>query len=207
MESPSAPSIPASPGPVGLVANETPTKRLDMFGAGAMASPPQGTAGQPQATAAVSESATLAPATPAPYEPEIPATRSASPPWQRVGGQASPKTVEAELSVAQVIAIRAQWCRAGEQWPTNYKGPRPAAPKEQPQRQSKEEKAAMRAARQEGQRWESLAVALQGKRPQPPTPSPASMATLGQEGPSKAAAIEDDSSEANESDSEGDAGQ
>ena len=40
MESPSAPSIPASPGPVGLVANETPTKRLDMFGAGAMASPP-----------------------------------------------------------------------------------------------------------------------------------------------------------------------
>ena len=86
-------------------------------------------------------------------------------------------------------------------------GPRPEAPKEQPQRQPKEEKAAMRAARQEGQRWESLAVALQGKRPQPPTPSPASTATLGQEGPSNAAAIEDDSSEANESDSEGDAGQ
>ena len=152
VESPSTPSIPASPGPVEQVAHETPTKRLDMFGAGAMASPPQDTAGQPQATAAVSESATLAPATPAPYEPEIPATRSASPPWQRVGGQASPKTVEAELSVAQVIAIRAQWCRPGEQWPTNYKGPRPAVPKEQPQRQSKEEKAAMRAARQEGQR-------------------------------------------------------
>ena len=62
----------------------------------------------------------------------------------------------------------------------------------------------MRAARQEGQRWESLAVALQGKRPQPPTPSPASKATLGQEGPSKAATIEDDSSETNESESEGD---
>ena len=124
--------------------------------------PPPDTAGQPQATAAVSESATLAPATPAPYEPEIPATRSASPPWQRVGGQASPKKVEAELSVAQVIAIRAQWCSPWGEWPIHYKGPRPEAPKEQPQRQSKEEKAAMRAARRpgEGQGRESLAVTL-----------------------------------------------
>ena len=74
-------------------------------------------------------------------------------------------------------------------------------------RWTKEEKAAMRAARLEGQGRESLAVALQGKRPQPPTPSPASKATLGQEGPSKAATIEDDSSETNESESGGDAGQ
>jgi hypothetical protein len=36
---------PASPGPVGQVAMETPTKQLDMFGAGAMASPLQGTDG------------------------------------------------------------------------------------------------------------------------------------------------------------------
>ncbi len=42
-------------------------------------------------------------------------------------------------------------------------------------------------ARLEGQSLESLAVTLQGKRP-PPTPSPASKATLAQEGPSKAAA-------------------
>ena len=168
--------------------------------------PPQDTAGQPQATAAVSESATLAPATPAPSETEIPATRSASPPWQRVERQASPEKAEAELTVAEVIALRKRWCR-GNQWPIHYKGPRPEAPKEQPQRQSKEETAAMRAARREGQGRESLAVALQGKRPQPPTPSPASKATLGQEGPSKAATIEDDSSETNESESEGDAGQ
>ena len=114
--------------------------------------------------------------------------------------------MEAELSVAQVIAIRERWCRPVEQWLTHYKGPRPA-PKEQPLRQTKEEKAAMRAARLEGQGRESLAVALQGKRPQPPTPSPASKATLGQEGPSKAAAIEDDSSETNEAESEGDAEQ
>ena len=40
MESPNTPSIPASPRPVEQVAHETPTKRLDMFGAGAMASPP-----------------------------------------------------------------------------------------------------------------------------------------------------------------------
>ena len=105
------------------------------------------------------------------------------------------------------MAIRAQWCRSGEQWPTHYKGPRPAAPKEQPVRQTKEEKAAMRAARREGQGRESLAVALQGKRPQPPTPSPASKATLGHEGPSKAATIEDDSSDTSEPESGGDAGQ
>ena len=192
------------------VAHETPTKQLDMFGASAMASSPQGTGEQPQGAAGMPESATPAPATPAPSESEISATRSteeAEPPGQRVERQASPEKVEAELSVAQVIAIRARWCSPWGEWPIHYKGPRPEAPKEQPQRQSKEEKAAMRAARQEGQRWESLAVALQGKRPQPPTPSPASKATLGQEGPSKAAAIEDDSSEANESDSEGDAGQ
>ena len=124
-----------------------------------------------------------------------------------MGRQASPAKAEAELSVAQVIAIRAQWCSPWGEWPIHYKGPRPEAPKEHPQRQSKEEKAAMRAARREGQGRESLAVALQGKRPQPPTPSPASKATLGQEGPSKAPAIEDDSSETNGSESEGDAGQ
>ncbi len=80
------------------------------------------------------------------------------------------------------------------QWPTWYTGPRPEAPKEKTQRQTKEEKAAMRAARLEGQSLEALAVALQGKRP-PPTPSPVSKGTLAQEGPSKAAAIEEDSSE------------
>jgi hypothetical protein len=61
----------------------------------------------------------------------------------------------------------------------------------------------MRAARLEGQGLESLAVALQGKRP-PPTPSPASKATLAQEGPSKAAAVEGDSNETDESKSGGD---
>ena len=61
-------------------------------------------------------------------------------------------------------------------------------------------------ARRAVQAQESLAVALQGKRP-PPTPSPASKATLAQEGPSKAAAIEDDSSETNKSESGGDDGQ
>ena len=58
----------------------------------------------------------------------------------------------------------------------------------------------MRAARLGGQALESLAVALQGKRP-PPTPSPASKATLAQEGPSKAAAIEEDSSVTDEPES------
>ena len=73
--------------------------------------------------------------------------------------------------------------------PIGWTGPRPEATTEKTQRQTKEENAAMRAARLEGQSLESLAVALQGKRP-PPTPSPASKATLAQEGPSKAAAIE-----------------
>ena len=167
-------------------------KQLDMFGASAMASSPQGTGEQPQGAAGMPESATPAPATPAPSESEISATRSteeAEPPGQRVERQASPEKVEAELSVAQVIAIRARWCSPWGEWPIHYKGPRPEAPKEQPQRQSKEEKAAMRAERLEGRSLESLAVALQGKRP-PPTPSPASKATLAQEGPSKAAAIE-----------------
>ena len=59
------------------------------------------------------------------------------------------------------------------------------------------------AGRLEGQSLpvESLAVALQGKSLRlPPTPSPASKATLAlaQEGPSKAAAIEEDSSETDE---------
>jgi hypothetical protein len=65
----------------------------------------------------------------------------------------------------------------------------------------------MRAERLEGRSLESLAVALQGKRP-PPTPSPASKATLAlaQEGPSKAAAIEEDSSETAKSAPGGDDG-
>ncbi len=50
----------------------------------------------------------------------------------------------------------------------------------------------LRAARLEGRGLESLAVALQGKRP-PPTPSPASKAI--RDGPSKHPAIEEDSSE------------
>ena len=89
--------------------------------------------------------------------------------------------------------------------PIGWTGPRPADTTEKTQRQTKEENAAMRAARLEGQSLESLAVALQGKRP-PPTPSPASKATLAQEGPSKAAAIADseDSSETDESESGGD---
>ncbi len=90
--------------------------------------------------------------------------------------------------------------------PIGWKGPRPEATTEKTKRQSKEEKAAMRAERLEGQRLDSLAVALQGKRP-PPTPSPASKKTLAQEGPSKAAAIEEDSSETDESASGGDDGQ
>ena len=205
MESPNTPSIPASPRPVEQVAHKTPTKRLDMSGAGAMASPLQGTDGHPPATAAVPEPATPAPPTPAPSEPEISAPRSTSPPWQQVGRPTGPEKAEADLSVAEVIAIRERWCK-GEQWPTHYKGPRPAAPKVQPQRQTKEENLAMRAARLEGQSLESLAVALQGKRP-PPTPSPASKATLAQEGPSKAPAIEDDSSETAKSAPGGDANQ
>ena len=78
--------------------------------------------------------------------------------------------------------------------PIGWKGPRPAATTEKTQRQTKEENQAMRAARLDGQSLESLAVALQGKRP-PPTPIPASKATLAQEGPSKAAAIEEEPSE------------
>ena len=75
--------------------------------------------------------------------------------------------------------------------PIGWTGPRPEATTEKTKRQTKEEKAAMRAERLEGRSLESLAVAMQGKRP-PPTPSPASKATLAlaQEGPSKAAAIE-----------------
>jgi hypothetical protein len=92
----------------------------------------------------------------------------------------------------------------GGQVPIGWNGPRPEATKEQTKRQTKEEKAAMRAERLEGRSLESLAVALQGKRP-PPTPSPASKVT--QEGPSKAAAIEEDSSETDESASGGDDGQ
>ncbi len=76
--------------------------------------------------------------------------------------------------------------------PIGWTGPRPEATTEKTQRQTKEENAAMRAARLEGQSLESLAVALQGKRP-PPTPSPTSKVT--QEGPSKAAAIEEEPGE------------
>ena len=90
--------------------------------------------------------------------------------------------------------------------PIGWTGPRPEATTEKTQRQTKEENAAMRAARLQGQSLESLAVALQGKRP-PPTPSPASKATLAQEGPSKAPAIEDDSSETAKSAPGGDANQ
>jgi hypothetical protein len=95
----------------------------------------------------------------------------------------------------------------GGQVPIGWTGPRPEATTEETKRPTKEEKAAMRAARLEGQSLESLAVALQGKRP-PPTPSPAaaaaaSKATLAQDGPSKAAAIEEDSSETSESESGG----
>jgi hypothetical protein len=122
-----------------------------------------------------------------------------------VGRQASPEKAAAALSVAEVIALRKQWCK-GNQWPIGYKGPRPEAPKEQPARQTKEENAAMRAARLEGQSLKSLAVALQGKRP-PPTPSPAFKATLAQVGPSKAAAIEEEPSETAESKPGGDDGQ
>ena len=183
---------PESPGPVGQEAHETPTKQLlDMFGAGAMASPLQGTDGQPQAAAGVPESA--APAASAPPGNQA---RSKSPPWQRVPvKQARPGPAAATLSVAEVVALRARLLSPGGQWPIGYTGPRPEAPKEeQPQRRTKEENAAMRAARLEGTLLESLAVAMQGKRP-PPTPSPASKATLAQEGPSKAAAFEEDSSE------------
>ena len=88
--------------------------------------------------------------------------------------------------------------------PIGWKGPRPEATTEKTQRQSKEENLAMRAARLEGQSLESLAVALQGKRP-PPTPSPASKAT--QEGPSKHPAIPDDASETDESEPGGDQNQ
>ena len=80
---------------------------------------------------------------------------------------------------------------------------------EKTQRQTKEENASMRAARLGGgQSLEPLAVALQGKR-LPPTPSPASKATLAQleEGPNKAAAIEEESSETAESKPGGDDGQ
>ena len=94
------------------------------------------------------------------------------------------------------------WTRKSPQ----QKGPRPEATTEKTQRQTKEENAAMMAARLAGQSLESLAVALQGKRP-PPTPSPASKKTLAQEGPSKAAAIEEDSSETGEPASGGDDGQ
>jgi len=82
--------------------------------------------------------------------------------------------------------------------PIGWTGPRPEATTEKTQRQTKEENQAMRAARLEGQSLESLAVALQSKRP-PPTPSPASKATLAQEGPSKAPAIAGDSSKTVES--------
>jgi hypothetical protein len=107
-----------------------------------------------------------------------------------VGRKESPEPAAAELSAAEVLAIRAQWCKGSQylvQWSIFYKGPTPEAPKEE-QRRTKAENAAVRAARLEGTLLESLAVALQGKRP-PPTPSPASKATLAQEGPSKAAAI------------------
>ena len=90
--------------------------------------------------------------------------------------------------------------------PIGWTGPRPEATTEKTQRQTKEENAAMRAARLEGQSLEPLAVALQGKRP-PPAPSPASKATLAQEGPSKAAAIEEESNKTAESKPGGDDGQ
>ena len=122
--------------------------------------------------------------------------------------QPSPKQAAAALSPSQQRALENAniadlvaalpvpgWLLSpGGQVPIGWKGPRPEATTEKTQRQTKEENAAMRAARLEGQSLESLAVALQGKRP-PPTPSPASKATLAQEGPSKAAAIAEDSSE------------
>jgi hypothetical protein len=184
---------PASPGPVGQVAIETPTRQLDMFGAGAMASPLQGTEGQPQAAAGVPESA-------APSEAR--AERPGSPKWQQVPvrkSQPSPNRAAAALSPSQQLKSQVAdlvaalpppaWLLSpGGQYPIGWTGPRPELPKEKTQRQTKEENAAMRAARLDGQSLESLAVALQGKRP-PPTPSPASKATLAQEGPSKAATI------------------
>jgi len=198
---------PASPRPVGQVAIETPTKQLDMFGAGAMASPLQGTDGQPQAAAGVPESAALAPAASAPPEDQA---RSTSPPWQQVPvGRSlpSPKQAAAALSPSQQQALKSHvanlvaalpvpaWLLSpGGQVPIGWTGPRPEATTEKTQRQTKEENQAMRAARLEGQSLESLAVALQSKRP-PPTPSPASKATLAQEGPSKAAAIEEEPGE------------
>ncbi len=94
--------------------------------------------------------------------------------------------------------------------PIGWEGPRPEATTEKTKRQTKEEKAAMRAERLEGRSLESLAVALQGKPERPPptlAPSPASKVTLAQEGPSKAAAIAGDSSETGESASGEDDGQ
>jgi len=131
--------------------------------------------------------------------------------------QPSPKQAAAALSPSQqrnahiadlvaALPVPAWLLSPGGQVPIGWTGPRPEATTEKTQRQTKEENAAMRAARLEGQSLESLAVALQGKRP-PPTPSPASKATLSQEGPSKAAAIAEDSSETAESAPGGDANQ
>ena len=166
-------------------AHETPTKQLDMFGAGAMASSPQGSDGQPQ----------------------VPVGRSLPSPKQAAAALSPSQQQALKSHVADLVAalpVPAWLLSPGGQVPIGWTGPRPEATTERTKRQTKEEKAAMRAERLEGRSLESLAVALQGKRP-PPTPSPASKVT--QEGPSKAAAIEEDSSETDESASGGDDGQ
>jgi hypothetical protein len=214
-------STPAALSTPGQEAHEAPTRQLDMSGASAMASSPQGADGQSQVAAGVPESA--APAALAPLASEAREARPKSPPWQqvRVGRlQSSPKQAAAALSPSQQRALEnahiadlvaalpvPAWLRSpGGQVPIGWTGPRPEAATEKTQRQTKEENAAMRAARLEGQSLEPPAVALQGKRP-PPAPSPASKATLAQEGPSKAPAIEDDSSETDEAIPGGDDGQ
>jgi hypothetical protein len=177
--SPAAMSIPEQ------AAHETPTKQLDMFGAGAMASSPQGSDGQPQ----------------------VPVGRSLPSPKQAAAALSPSQQQALKSQVADLVAalpVPAWLLSPGGQVPIGWKGPRPEATTEKTKRQTKEEKAAMRAERLAGRSLESLAVALQGKRP-PPTPSPASKVT--QEGPSKAAAIEEDSSETDESASGGDDGQ
>ena len=162
--SPAAMSIPEQ------AAHETPTKQLDMFGAGAMASSPQGSDGQPQ----------------------VPVGRSLPSPKQAAAALSPSQQQALKSHVANLVAalpVPAWLLSPGGQVPIGWTGPRPEATTEKTQRQTKEENQAMRAARLDGQSLESLAVALQSKRP-PPTPSPASKATLAQEGPSKAAAIE-----------------
>jgi hypothetical protein len=156
-------------------AHETPTKQLDMFGAGAMASSPQGSDGQPQ----------------------VPVGRSLPSPKQAAAALSPSQQQALKSHVANLVAalpVPAWLLSPGGQVPIGWTGPRPEATTEKTQRQTKEENQAMRAARLEGQSLESLAVTLQSKRP-PPTPSPASKATLAQEGPSKAAAIEEEPSE------------